>query len=85
MPLQVWSSPPPDQAGSIQGRPRDERSAGRMSSVAIPVWQIRGTVTQACSCNYGCPCNFNAPPNLVFQQRHLNKRFHLTPLRYASG
>lgn len=33
-----------------------------MSSVAIPEWRSRGTVTQACNCDYGCPCNFNARP-----------------------
>lgn len=25
-------------------------------------WHLKGTVTQACSCDYGCPCNFQAPP-----------------------
>jgi hypothetical protein len=26
-------------------------------------WQLRGTVTLACNCDYGCPCNFNALPS----------------------
>ncbi len=25
-------------------------------------WQLKGTVTLACNCDYGCPCNFNARP-----------------------
>jgi hypothetical protein len=25
-------------------------------------WQLKGTVTVACNCDYGCPCNFNARP-----------------------
>ena len=25
-------------------------------------WPTKGTLLQACNCDYGCPCNFNAPP-----------------------
>ena len=25
-------------------------------------WELKGTVTVACNCDYGCPCNFNALP-----------------------
>lgn len=25
-------------------------------------WNVKGTILQACNCDYGCPCNFNAPP-----------------------
>lgn len=25
-------------------------------------WSMKGTILQACNCDYGCPCNFNAPP-----------------------
>ena len=25
-------------------------------------WRAKGTLLQACNCDYGCPCNFNAPP-----------------------
>ncbi len=25
-------------------------------------WRTKGTLLQACNCDYGCPCNFNAPP-----------------------
>ena len=25
-------------------------------------WRLKGTVLQACNCDYGCPCNFNARP-----------------------
>lgn len=25
-------------------------------------WYMKGTILQACNCDYGCPCNFNAPP-----------------------
>ena len=26
-------------------------------------WRLRGTVVQACNCDWGCPCDFNAPPS----------------------
>ena len=25
-------------------------------------WRAKGTLLQACNCEWGCPCNFNAPP-----------------------
>src|SRR6266542_1108129 len=25
-------------------------------------WNLKGTVVQACNCDFGCPCSFNAPP-----------------------
>ena len=25
-------------------------------------WDVKGTVTLACNCDWGCPCNFNARP-----------------------
>jgi hypothetical protein len=37
-----------------------------MASATIPRWQLRGTVVQACNCNWGCPCDFNAPPSKGF-------------------
>lgn len=33
-----------------------------MASQTAPDWQLSGTVTLACNCDYGCPCNFNALP-----------------------
>lgn len=29
---------------------------------AATAWDVKGTVTLACNCDYGCPCNFNARP-----------------------
>ena len=29
-------------------------------------WRTKGTLLQACNCDYGCPCNFNAPPTYGF-------------------
>lgn len=33
-----------------------------MTSKTKTSWQLKGTLLQACNCDYGCPCNFNAPP-----------------------
>lgn len=33
-----------------------------MTTQSAPGWKLRGTILQACNCDYGCPCNFNAPP-----------------------
>ena len=33
-----------------------------MATQTATTWQLSGTVTLACNCDYGCPCNFNARP-----------------------
>ena len=33
-----------------------------MTTQADVQWPTKGTLLQACNCDYGCPCNFNAPP-----------------------
>jgi len=34
-----------------------------VTTATLPAWHLRGTVVQACNCNWGCPCDFNAPPS----------------------
>jgi hypothetical protein len=57
-----------------------------MSATASPRWQVKGTITLACNCDWGCPCNFGARPT----QGHCeggwtwhvaDGRFGETPLR----
>ncbi len=31
-----------------------------------PMWNYKGDILTACSCDWGCPCNFNAPPTKGF-------------------
>lgn len=33
-----------------------------MTTAMVTKWQLQGTVTLACNCDYGCPCNFNGLP-----------------------
>ena len=33
-----------------------------MTTQSGPNWRTKGTLLQACNCDWGCPCNFNAPP-----------------------
>ena len=33
-----------------------------MATQSGPNWRTKGTLLQACNCDWGCPCNFNAPP-----------------------
>ncbi len=33
-----------------------------MTTVSTTAWELKGTVTLACNCDFGCPCNFNARP-----------------------
>lgn len=29
-------------------------------------WHLKGSIVEACNCDWGCPCNFNAPPTYVY-------------------
>ena len=33
-----------------------------MATQTATTWDLKGTVTLACNCDFGCPCNFNARP-----------------------
>ncbi|MBI3028769.1 MAG: DUF1326 domain-containing protein [Candidatus Rokubacteria bacterium] len=32
------------------------------ATAAATAWEVKGTITLACNCDWGCPCNFNARP-----------------------
>ena len=35
-----------------------------MAETKTPIWNMKGTLIIACSCEYGCPCNVNGRPTL---------------------
>jgi hypothetical protein len=39
------------------------RKIDMATATTVPTWQLKGTMVQACNCEYGCPCEFNAPPS----------------------